>query len=436
LPIIDADEFDGQIAIVSEYAPDGSLADLLKKQGRLSVEKAVEMIDGILAGLEFLHSRKIIHRDLKPDNVLLQGETPRLADFGISRVLRTTMTSSSINLAGTPYYMAPEAFDKKRNEQTDIWAVGVILYEILAGKRPFEDDNLINLVSSIATKEPESLPENVPNWLKEVVKKALSKNSAERYKTANEMRSHLRQLAKMPEEKQEPVVLPKPQDSEAKTEPYDLSFSTLQSVRKEKKFWKIGTAALSAILLSGIGGTIYYNMPNGTTEKNTNINSQSEIAQVANKANKVENSNLSTPNSNQSNVNLENQVNNSVTPTPNKIETVRIMASFFNVGANPNNFVMVAYGSVKVISKGKTFNKKTNSSGILVVDNVPCNENVEFYFGTDGYVAVGANSEEIMSEENSVSGHQRKAVQFIKCGNKPVKVGSFGWNMDYFEKKM
>ena len=115
LPIIDADEYDGQIVIVSEYAPDGSLADLLKNQGCLSVEKAVEMIDGILAGLEFLHSRKIIHRDLKPDNFLLQGEMPRLADFGISRVLRTTMTSSSVNLAGTPFYMAPEAFDKKRN---------------------------------------------------------------------------------------------------------------------------------------------------------------------------------------------------------------------------------------------------------------------------------------------------------------------------------
>jgi formylglycine-generating enzyme required for sulfatase activity/tRNA A-37 threonylcarbamoyl transferase component Bud32 len=199
LPIIDADEYDGQIVIVSEYAPDGSLADLLKRQGRLSVEKAIEMIDGILAGLEYLHSRNIVHRDLKPDNVLLQGETPRLADFGISRVLRTTMTSASVNLAGTPFYMAPEAFDKKRNEQTDIWSAGVMFYEILMGKRPFEDDNLINLVSSIATKEPAPLPDYIPQWLTEVIGKSLAKNPENRYQKVSEMRSHLRHLARMPD---------------------------------------------------------------------------------------------------------------------------------------------------------------------------------------------------------------------------------------------
>lgn len=274
LPIIDADEYDGQIVIVSEYAPDGSLADLLKKQGRLSVEKAVEMIDGVLAGLEFLHSRKIIHRDLKPDNVLVQGETPRLADFGISRVLRTTMTSSSVNLAGTPYYMAPECFDKKRNEQTDIWAVGVILYEILAGNRPFEDDNLINLVSSIATKEPENLPANVPTWLNDVTQKALAKSPENRYKTVAEMRSHLKQLAKMPDT-QQVVVLPTPKDEDKTLTDYNLHIPTPPPIRKENNSWKIGAVVLSTILLGGIGGAIYLNQPSGEKTENINVASNS-----------------------------------------------------------------------------------------------------------------------------------------------------------------
>ena len=85
LPIIEADEHDGQIVIVSEYAPDGSLSDLLKKEGSLNSKRAVELAIGVLSGLEFLHSRDIIHRDLKPANILLQGETPRLVDFGLSR---------------------------------------------------------------------------------------------------------------------------------------------------------------------------------------------------------------------------------------------------------------------------------------------------------------------------------------------------------------
>jgi serine/threonine protein kinase len=298
LPIIDADEFDGQIAIVSEYAPDGSLADLLKKQGFLSVEKSVEMIDGVLAGLEFLHSRKIIHRDLKPDNVLLQGETPRLADFGISRILRTTMTSSSVNLAGTPFYMAPECFDKKRNEQTDIWAVGVMLYEVLAGKRPFEDDNLINLVSSIATAEPQPLPANVPNWLNDVVRKALAKVPENRYKTASEMRSHIRQLAKMPDT-QQVIVFPNPKDEVKTQTDNDNFYISTPTTEKPNNFWKLGTVALSAILLSGIGGAIYLNQPTGTTAQNTNQNSQTEITQTTNNVKNVENKQ-------KENANLEN----------------------------------------------------------------------------------------------------------------------------------
>jgi serine/threonine protein kinase len=95
LPIIDADIINGQVIIVSEFADGGSLHDKLKRQGKLPIKQAVEMTIGILNGLEFLHTRKIIHRDIKPQNILLQGETPRLADFGISRAMQTTAVSSN-----------------------------------------------------------------------------------------------------------------------------------------------------------------------------------------------------------------------------------------------------------------------------------------------------------------------------------------------------
>lgn len=84
LPIIEANIYQEQIIIVSEYAPDGSLSSWLKKNSDIHLETAVEITSGILAGLEHLHSKNIVHRDLKPDNILLQGEIPRLADFGIA----------------------------------------------------------------------------------------------------------------------------------------------------------------------------------------------------------------------------------------------------------------------------------------------------------------------------------------------------------------
>ncbi len=189
LPIIDADEYDGQIVIVSEYAPDGSLEEFLKKTHALSVRTAVELTMGILSGLEFLHNKKIIHRDIKPANILLQGDTPRLADFGISRVMKTT--SVSVNMSGTPSYMAPEAFDRKRNEQTDIWSVGVILYQMLKGSLPFPQENMTDLLGAVIMGVPEPLPEPLPPRLREIVFKALAKKSEERYSQTREMRDDL-----------------------------------------------------------------------------------------------------------------------------------------------------------------------------------------------------------------------------------------------------
>ncbi len=175
LPIIDADEYEGQIVIVSEYAPDGSLDEWLKQNGKMPVEKAVEMTIKILDGLEFLHSRNIIHRDLKPANILLQGNTPRLADFGISRALRTTVTSQSQNISGTFAYMSPEALDGKRSVQTDIWSVGVNLYQFLTGTLPFPNNEPSQLLAAIMMREYAPLPPDIPQNLQNVIAKALAK---------------------------------------------------------------------------------------------------------------------------------------------------------------------------------------------------------------------------------------------------------------------
>lgn len=187
LPIIEANIYNGQIVIVSEYAPDGSLEE--KIQSPIPVKQTLETIIGILNGLDFLHSRQIIHRDIKPANILLQGETPRLADFGISRIIKTTALSTSI--VGTPKYMAPEAFNGKRTVQTDIWSVGVILYQMLCGNVPFPQDNPTELMYAIVFNEPQPMPESIPPDLRKIVSKSLNKQSENRFQTAREMREEV-----------------------------------------------------------------------------------------------------------------------------------------------------------------------------------------------------------------------------------------------------
>ncbi len=189
LPIIDADVYDGQVVIVSEYADGGSLADKLKREEKLPLKLAVEMTIGILSGLEFLHSRKIIHRDIKPQNILLQGNTPRLADFGISRAMNTTVVSSAV--IGTDAYMSPEAFDGKRSIQTDIWSVGVVLYQLLKGALPFPQEHPTERMFAVLTKDFEPLGDEFPSDLRRIVERALQKQPENRFQTCTEMRDEL-----------------------------------------------------------------------------------------------------------------------------------------------------------------------------------------------------------------------------------------------------
>jgi serine/threonine protein kinase len=191
LPVIEADVYDGTVVIVSEYAAGGSMSAWLKTQAGDTppIQKTIDLVTGILAGLGHLHSKGIVHRDLKPGNVLLQGDCPRLTDFGLARVLKADNQSRAAG--GTPAYMAPEAWDGHRSEAADLWSGGVILYEMLAGVKPFPQTDLMQLFRAISSRDIPPLPGGTPAHLVWVVRRALEKSPERRYQSTRAMLADL-----------------------------------------------------------------------------------------------------------------------------------------------------------------------------------------------------------------------------------------------------
>lgn len=189
ISVMEADYAEDYIYIVSEYAEGGSLHEWLAANGgkAQSVNQAIEIVLEILNGLDFLHRAGFIHRDLKPANVLIRKGTFCLADFGVTREIKTH--SITLHTAGTYNYMPPEAFNKKPtvSPATDIWAVAVIFQELLTGKLPFSQSEIPSLMYSIIHHEPDEMPAAVPPPLKAIVKNALHKKREDRYASVREM---------------------------------------------------------------------------------------------------------------------------------------------------------------------------------------------------------------------------------------------------------
>jgi serine/threonine protein kinase len=195
---------DGSPYMVMERLHGESLADRLERDGALPVGETVEMITAVLEALDAAHQREILHRDLKPENIFLAREgdvvRPKILDFGVSKFLgddaeRVRMTRTGA-LIGTPAYMSPE---QARGEATidlrsDVWAMGVILYELLTGRLPYEAANYNAMMIRIATEGHLALLEALPTLdpvLASIAERAMARSSRERYATARQMREAL-----------------------------------------------------------------------------------------------------------------------------------------------------------------------------------------------------------------------------------------------------
>ena len=192
--------------IVMEYVPGKTLKDLIRERGRIAPDTAVRMVIRILAAVDHAHKNGIVHRDIKPQNILVDAKGKvKVADFGIARLktAQTTRVDDKQNSAlGSVHYFSPEqASGEVADEKSDLYSVGVVLYEMLTGQVPFDGDTAVSVALKHVSEEPRSMRELNPaisRALDEVVMRALAKDSARRYQTAAEFAGDLRKAVVHP----------------------------------------------------------------------------------------------------------------------------------------------------------------------------------------------------------------------------------------------
>lgn len=197
---------DGEIRyIVMEYVKGQTLKELIRKSGRIRPARAIQMTMRILAAVDHAHRNHIVHRDIKPQNILVdENGVVKVADFGIARLTTSssTLTQNDGNVLGSVHYFSPEqANGLVADEKSDLYSVGVVLYEMVTGQVPFDGDSPISVALKHVREAPRStrtLNPEISRGLDEVILKALDKDSARRYQSAAEMAQDLKKAVRMP----------------------------------------------------------------------------------------------------------------------------------------------------------------------------------------------------------------------------------------------
>lgn len=206
--VYDVGEEDGMQFLVMEYVKGMDLKRYIQTHYPVPYLQIVDIVQQILSAVALAHQHRIIHRDLKPQNILINEEgVVKITDFGIAIALSETSITQTNSMLGSVHYLSPEqARGSMATNQSDIYAIGIILYEMLTGKVPFDGESAVTIALKHFQDEIPSIriyDKNVPQSLENVVLKATAKEQADRYKTADEMREDL-STALSPERLNEP----------------------------------------------------------------------------------------------------------------------------------------------------------------------------------------------------------------------------------------
>ncbi len=195
--VYDVGEDNGDYYIVMEYIEGKHLKELIKKRGRLTTSEVVDIMLQVTDGMSVAHDSYIIHRDIKPQNIMiLENGLVKITDFGIAMAMNATSLTQTNSVMGSVHYIPPEqASGKGSSLQSDIYSMGILMYELLTGKLPYKGENAVEIALK-HLKEPfpnvkDELP-NLPNSIENIIRKATAKNPRNRYNDAREMNEDLK----------------------------------------------------------------------------------------------------------------------------------------------------------------------------------------------------------------------------------------------------
>ncbi|MFN6734963.1 Stk1 family PASTA domain-containing Ser/Thr kinase [Enterococcus gallinarum] len=289
--VYDVGEEDGMQFLVMEYVKGMDLKRYIQTHYPVPYLQIVDIVQQILSAVALAHQHRIIHRDLKPQNILINEEgVVKITDFGIAIALSETSITQTNSMLGSVHYLSPEqARGSMATNQSDIYAIGIILYEMLTGKVPFDGESAVTIALKHFQDEIPSIriyDKNVPQSLENVVLKATAKEQADRYKTADEMREDL-STALSPERLNEPRWEPHALNDETRAltpitdemiaeQPAELAVTEPEveetadqkqekPKKKRKKWWLILPILVIAALLV-IGGYFVFGGGRGDVE--------------------------------------------------------------------------------------------------------------------------------------------------------------------------
>ncbi|HUR94253.1 MAG TPA: protein kinase [Gemmatimonadales bacterium] len=266
LPLLDSGESDGFLWYVMPYVDGPSLRDRLSRQGELPVHEAVRLLVEIADALAFAHAQGVVHRDIKPDNVLLSGRHALVMDFGVAKAVSDAgaargdgrdASAESLTTAGlaigTPAYMAPEqaTADPNLDHRVDIYALGVVAYELLTGRTPFHGLTPQQMLAAHVTEQPVPIARHrpaLPAALQTIVMRCLAKHPADRWQTAHELLGQL-----------EPLMTPSGGVTPTQTMP-------VQAAARPPASWRTGfglaaTAVVALAIAGAIGWSVAHRRP-------------------------------------------------------------------------------------------------------------------------------------------------------------------------------